>query len=318
MAYSKEVREFLKVRLEQSDSDVQIARDIINKFDLNKDLSTVRCWVNYTKLNLKTKKKDRGFKRLFFDIETSYYIVKLRVFQLKNHIKYFPPESIEREKQIVCISYKWQGEDKVHTLDWSKGEKAMLKEFVKVLGEADEIVAHNGDNFDIKELRARCIKYGVLMFPQYRTLDTLKKSRSYFRFASNKLDYIGQYLEVGRKLDHEGFKLWQDCTEGNKKESKQALKKMIEYCEQDVVLMEDVFHVLSPYIDHNNNFAVLSGGDKWNCPECTSDNVNMYRTYTTAMGIVRRNMKCNNCKKQYKISNKSYMNMLHKAHSQKN
>jgi len=28
------------------------------------------------------------------------------------------------------------------------------------------------------------------------------------------------------------------------------------------------------------------------------------------MGVIRREMKCNNCKKQYKISNKTYMRML--------
>jgi len=36
----------------------------------------------------------------------------------------------------------------------------------------------------------------------------------------------------------------------------------------------------------------------------------MFRTYSTPMGIIRREMKCNNCKKQYKISNKAYMAML--------
>ena len=146
------------------------------------------------------------------------------------------------------------------------------------------------------------------MFPNYRTLDTLKKARQYFRFANNKLDYIGQFLNVGRKLDHEGFELWEKVAAGDE----EALNKMVQYCENDVILLEDAFFVLSPFINHNNNFAVLTGGKRWECPECTSSDVKMFRTYSTPLGVIRRKMKCNDCKKEYPISNKIYMSMLEK------
>ena len=87
-------------------------------------------------------------------------------------------------------------------------------------------------------------------------------------------------------------------------------EKMIDYCENDVIVTEDSYVVISPYIYHNNNFAVLRGGHKWECPECSGKDVEMYHKYTTAMGVVRRNMKCNDCKKQYRISNKTYLSML--------
>lgn len=182
----------------------------------------------------------------------------------------------------------------------------MIKEFIKVLGKADEIVGHNGDRFDIKELRTRAIIERILMFPKYRTLDTLKKARQYFNFNSNKLDYLGQVLQVGRKLDHEGFKLWEDIVE--RKDAKQ-LNKMVEYCKQDVILLEDVFHVIAPYIDHNTNHSVLGGGKKWGCPECGSLNVSLCHTDTTAMGYIKRHMKCK-CKKQFHVSNKTYLQFL--------
>lgn len=307
MSYSKKVKEFIRVRLEQTPNDTQIARDVFNKFGLNKKIDTIRVFVKGFRIDLKLEAKKKPIKRLFFDIETGYYTLKIRAFQLKNYIKYFNPDCIEKQKEIICISYKWQYEDKVHTLDWRMGEKAMLKAFIKIMGEADECVGHNGDNFDIKELRTRCIYHGVLMFPNYRTLDTLKKSRKYFRFASNKLDYIGKYLNVGSKLDHEGFDMWIKVVEDKDPD---ALERMIKYCEQDVILLEDTFFVLSPFIDHNNNFSMLSGGDKWNCPECTSDDVNMFHSYSTPLGTIRREMRCNQCKKQFKVSNKTYMNML--------
>ena len=305
--YPKEIEEFIKVRCEQTPNYNQIARDVINKFSLNKSVDAVSKKVKQVKQVNKLHAKRANIKRLFFDIETSYYMLNVRAWQLKNFQNYFSYEDIIREKEIICISYKWQYEDKVHTFDWRMGERKMLKQFVNILGEADEIVAHNGDRFDLKFLRTRCVYHGVLMFPQYRTLDTLKKARGSFLFASNKLDYLGQFFKVGGKQEHEGMKMWIEIVEN---ESEEYLEKMIKYCERDVTLLEDAYYIMSPFITHENNFAVLKGGDKWDCPECASKDVEMYRTYTTSMGVIRRNMKCNNCKKQYKISNKTYMQML--------
>ena len=190
------------------------------------------------------------------------------------------------------------------------GEKEMLKAFIKIMGEADEIIAHNGDRFDIPFLRTRCIANGVLMFPHYRSLDTLKKARNWFLFASNRLDYIGKFLGIGGKDDFEGrnkMTIWKGIYENGNED---LLNDMTKYCERDVAVLEDAFFIISPFVNHNNNFAVLTGGEKWHCPDCASNDVKMHRTYSTPMGVIRREMKCNNCKKQYKISNKTYMAML--------
>ena len=182
----------------------------------------------------------------------------------------------------------------------------MLKEFIRVMGDGDELIAHNSDNFDVPFIRSRCLYHGVLMFPNYRTLDTLKKTRHSFLLASNSLDYCGKYTGIGGKKERSAMAQTEAVIDGDEK----ALEDMLEYCRRDVVMLSDYYHIISPFITHNNNFAVLTGGEKWFCPECGSSKVEMYRTYTTAMGVIRREMKCNDCKKQYKISNKNYMNML--------
>lgn len=306
MEYTKEIKEFAKVRMEQTPNNMQIARDIKNKFGRIEEIETIRRRVSRWRAKWGQAAKKIPIKRLFFDIETSYYQLLIKAWQLKNFQRYFNPDDIVREKEIICISYKWQYENEVYTLDWRNGEKQMLKQFVKILGDADEIVAHNGDKFDIRFLRTRCLANGVLMFPIYRSLDTLKKSRSFFLFASNKLDYLGKFTGIGGKMEHEGQELWDKVIEGDT----DCLERMIKYCERDVALLEDYYFVISPFITHNNNFSVLTGGELWECPECASKDVKMHRTYSTPMGIIRREMKCNNCKKQYKISNRTYMGML--------
>lgn len=305
MKYAPEIQEYIRVKCETVENNTAIARDVIKEFNLVEELENVRTKVRYYRKKHNIKAKKIPIKRLFFDIETTYY--NAIVWDCgKQYVNW---KQLRDKKKIICISYKWQYEDRVHSLEWTKDQddKAMIKKFIKVMGDADEIIGHNGDGFDIKELRTRCLDLGLLMFPTYRTLDTLKKARQYFRFPSNALDYISRFLDNGEKLHHEGLDMWIKVKEDN---DKKALKKMVEYCNKDVLLLEDCYHAISPYIYHNNNFAVLTGGNKWECVECAGDNVEMYHTYTTAMGVIRRNMKCNDCKKQYRISNRTYLKML--------
>lgn len=303
--FSKEIIEYIKTRFESQSNITHLASELIGKFGLTDNPERIRRNVSNLLQREKMQKQNKEIKRLFFDIETSYYLVPTFQFWKVN----INTDNILRDKKIICISYKWQYEDTVHTLVWDskQDDSKLIKDFIQVIKEADEIVAHNGDKFDMKELRTRALMTGNLMFPVYRTLDTLKKARQYFRFASNKLDYIGKALGVGRKLDHEGMKLWIDICEHK---DKKQLEKMIAYCEQDVILLEDIYTALSPYIYHNTNFAVLKGGMKWHCPECASKNVKISHTDATAMGVIRRHMKCLDCKKFFKVSNRTYLFML--------
>lgn len=307
MGYTKHIIEFIKVRLEQTPNNTQIARDVKNKFQIERDLDTIRRYVARTREKHKIEAKKIPIKRLFFDIETSYYILKIRAWELRSRIKYFSYNDIEEEKVVLCICWKWQYDDKIYSLDWRMGEKNMLKTFVKIMGQADECIAHNSDHFDVPTLRTRCLYHGILMYPNYRSLDTLKKSRSGFKFASNSLDYLGKFVGIGGKTERRAMEQTKAVFEdGNEK----ALKEMVNYCKNDVVVLNDYYHIISPFIAHNNNFAVATGGEKWECPECTGKNVEMFRTYFTPMGIIKRDMKCNDCKKQYHVSNKTYMAML--------
>ena len=312
MKYSKEEVEFIELQIETILSDIQVARNFIAAFDSDRDIDAVRGKSKSVRNNLKAKGKTRQIKRLFFDIETSQLLVKLWRVGKNNWVN---AERIVRDRKIICISYKWQFENTVHTLVWDKNmnDRKLIKDFIKILGEADEIIGHNGDRFDIKEIRTRAIQEGLLMFPNYRSFDTLKKARKYFNFNSNKLNYLGKIFEVGRKLDHEGIGLWDKVEDGNKK----ALKTMASYCEQDVLLLEDVFHFMSPYVDHNTNYAVLLNKEKYNCPHCASDKIEFHHKDTTPKGWIHRWMKCNGCKKQYKISNKSYMKFLTDRHEKR-
>jgi hypothetical protein len=247
-------------------------------------------------------------KRMFFDIETS---PNIGIFWRAGYNLTITPYDIIQERAIICVSWKWENEDKIHTLTWDKNhcDKKLLKDFIKELEKADEAIAHNGDRFDIKWIRTRAIKHGIDMHHTYNTIDTLKLSKSGFNFNSNRLDYIAQYLGVGKKLETGGLDLWkkvclEKCTD--------SLKKMVDYCEQDVRVLELVFQKLNPYTKPKTQYAVLRGGEKFHCPEC-GRLANYKSIKVTAAGTIQHRMQCSDrkeCRKQFTINNKTYMDFL--------
>lgn len=250
----------------------------------------------------KIREGQSDIKRLFFDIETS---PNIGYFWRTGYNLSITPDCIINERKIICISYKWETEDKIYTLTWDENQcdKQMLINFIKVANQSDEMIAHNGDRFDIKWIRTRCIFHRVPMFPNYKTLDTLKKAKSGFNFNSNKLDYIAQFLGVGAKVKHSGFDMWKNVMAGDK----DAMDEMVHYCEGDIIVLEDVFLTMQNYIKTNTHNGVINGNLKYSCPSCGSENIELLKNNVTAMGTIKRQINCLDCDYTYEISNSSYM-----------
>jgi uncharacterized protein YprB with RNaseH-like and TPR domain len=244
-------------------------------------------------------------KRLFFDIETSPNIGLFWSAGYKQTISY---ENIIQERAIICICYKWENEDKVHSLTWdsNQDDKKMLEKFIKIANEADELVGHNGDKYDLAWIRTRCLFHNIPVFPNYVTIDTLKQARSKFRFNSNKLDYIGHFLGIGQKI-HTNFGMWKDIVLNK---NKKALNEMVEYCKGDVILLEKIYDRMSSYFPHKTHFGVLNGGEKHSCPSCGSDEMSLSKKRVTASGMPKVQLQCKKCHKYHTISNTAYEQYL--------
>lgn len=233
-------------------------------------------------------------KRLYFDLETS---PNIGFFWSAGHKLNIGYENIIKERAIICVCYKWEGENKVYALTWDKhqNDKKLLEEFIKVANQADELVGHNGDAFDLPWVRTRCLFHQIDLFPNYTTIDTLKLARNKFRFNSNRLNYIAQYLGIGKKIKTE-FDLWKDIVL-NKSET--ALNKMVAYCKQDVKLLEEVHQKLKNHELSKTHYGVVAGKNKLTCPECGSPSVHKQRTRVLASGSKRDEYKCQSCGKYH-------------------
>jgi uncharacterized protein YprB with RNaseH-like and TPR domain len=238
-------------------------------------------------------------KRLYFDIETSPNIGFFWTAGFKLNIS---TESIIKERAIICICYKWEEDKVTHSLNWDskQNDKKMLQDFIKVANEADELVGHNGDKFDLSWVRTRCLFHRLEMFPTYVTIDTLKVARSKFKFNSNKLNYIAKYLGIGQKI-HTDYDLWKDIVLNKDKD---AMDKMIKYCKMDVILLEKVHKELSLHIPAKTHYGVIFGGDRGTCPECGSEEIVRNNKRVSASGLVKVQMRCKTCGKTHTKTDK--------------
>lgn len=176
------------------------------------------------------------------------------------------------ECSMLSFAWKWYGESTVHAYSLpdfplykkdKKSDKELCRKLWELFDEADIIVAHNGDQFDIKKANAFFINNGMRRPSPYKTIDTKKVAKRYFKFNSNKLDDLGNYLGLGRKIHTGGFKLWEDCMAGDMK----AWRMMVKYNKQDIVLLEQIYDKFLGWIDNHPNVNVLEA--RLNaCPNC--------------------------------------------------
>lgn len=242
---------------------------------------------NKVKTKLRTQRR-----RLFFDIETSPNIGLFWEAGYKKNIDY---SNIIKERAIICICWKWEDDKSVEFAYWDSKQcdKTLLQKFIKVANEADELVGHNGDKFDLAWIRTRCLFHKIEMFPTYKTIDTLKISRSKFRFNSNRLNYIAQFLGIGSKIKTD-YNLWKDIVLNK---CKKSLDKMIKYCQMDVILLEKVYKKLSGHIEPKTHYGVVFGQDRGSCQECGSDELTIRAHRITATGLKKTQYQCQTCGK---------------------
>lgn len=228
---------------------------------------------------------------LFFDIETAPSLGYFWEMFETNII------GVERHGYMLSFSAKWLDQKDVvsYALSDFKGynpskpnDKKLVQKLSELLDLADIVVAHNGDRFDITTTNTRLIANGFGPPEPFKTIDTLKIARSRFRFPSNKLDELGQYLGVGRKLPTTGKHLWFGCMKGDK----DAWKNMKAYNAQDVILLEKVYLKLRPWAKNHPNLNTWTRDD--GCPYCGSDRLQSRGYEPTQAGLVQR-FKCNNC-----------------------
>ncbi len=226
-------------------------------------------------------------KILLYDIEVSRDIVE----GYGNKWEFKVVKTV-RHQELMCFAYKWLGEKKVHYV--SRHDFATYNEFVQalweILDEADIAIAHNGARFDNKMANRFFIKAELGPVSPYKTIDTLQVARGAFKFQSNSLNDLSEFLELGKKAKITYADLEEPFLNNPTPKIERLMK---EYNIQDVVLLEKIYLKLRPYIKNHPNLGdilMIHGA----CPKCSSTNLQKRGFNVSAAGKKQR-YQCMNC-----------------------
>lgn len=203
-------------------------------------------------------------KILLFDVETA----PMKAFVWGRWNQNINLEATISEWFMLCWSAKWLGGDTFGdclTPEEVKKEDDMriCYSLWNVLNEADIVIAHNGNRFDIPKINSRFVVHGFLPPSPYKQIDTLDVAKKNFNFSSNKLDALAGYFNIEHKNPTD-FNLWKACMAGDQS----ALKYMFEYNIKDVEILEKVYLRLRPWIKNHPNLATITMADDLICPVC--------------------------------------------------
>lgn len=231
-------------------------------------------------------------KILLFDIECAP--MEVYVWELKQD-GWIPPSSIIQDWCVLSWSAKWlysgQAQSAVLTPDEAiaRNDKRILLPMWELLNEAQVVVTHNGNRFDLKKLNTRFLLHGFPPPHSYQSVDTLAVAKKHFAFSSNSLDYINRQLGLPTKLGT-NFDLWKRCVRGEQ----EALDYMVEYNREDVFIMEETYLTLRPWISNHPNLALLSNMDGAACPVCQSTKLRVESVYSTHLSQYQE-YRCQSC-----------------------
>ena len=232
-------------------------------------------------------KKDKT-KILYFDIETSPNIGYTWGTYEQNVIEFV------KEWHLLSVAWKWNdGATKVvGNMDYSSDQTndlGVTEKLWELFDEADLVIGHNIDRFDIRKANARFLYHGMTMPSDFKTVDTLKVARRTFALNSNKLNDIAKFLNLGQKATTGGFQLWLDCLDGKAG----AWRTMKKYNKQDVELTHDVYMALRQYMPTHPN-SNLHNETTHNCPTCQSTEIQKRGFTVTRVGKYQR-YQCQSC-----------------------
>lgn len=197
----------------------------------------------------------------------------------------------ETEWTMLCFAYKWLGERKVVAVGQNKfSEEILVRRLHSLFEEADIVIAHNGNSFDVKMCNAKFIEFGLDPPSFYKSIDTKLVAKRYFRFNSNKLDDLGNLLGLGRKIQTGGFQLWTGCMSGDRK----SWDLMLKYNKQDVVLLEKVYLKMRPWMDNHPALNLLVDNLDA-CPKCGKGPLHKRGSRKYNKTTVVQRYKCTNC-----------------------
>lgn len=235
-------------------------------------------------------------KILLFDIETSAAVGEFWSSPWQTSII-----RIVQDNHMIGWSAKWlNGKQTTKALCDYEGyepgttdDSKLVADLATLLNEADMVVAHNGDRFDIPFTNGRMMVHGMHPLHKFKSYDTRKVAKSQFKLLSNKLDDILRILGIGRKIPIH-YDTWEGCRAGDMK----AWNRMKRYNAHDTRMLEKVYLKFRAWGASHPNMNLLLNRSIEGCPSCGSkETVRRGFNYTTTGK--RQEYSCHDCGRRF-------------------
>lgn len=243
-------------------------------------------------------------KLLIYDIETSYLIGKTWGLYDQNIIGGY--KGLLADYQILSVAWCWydpqkplekqrvfvKGQDDFEAYKAGINNDTEVVKFIHALfTEAQWVIAHNGDSFDQRKVRARFVQRKLPAIPWPNEIDTKKMAKKIGGFTSNRLGDLAVQLDVPfKKGDAGGIATWDGCLAGDPT----AWNKMKKYNRQDIPPLIGIYEIFRAwYPNHPSVNLLLEKPDA--CPKCGSLNVVRQGKRTYKKTTTYQTYKCKDC-----------------------
>lgn len=218
---------------------------------------------------------------LVFDIETAPNVGHIWQFFKAN----INADQLLKDGYIIAFAAKWLGSDDViYEESRTENDKPLVRKLAKLLDQADIVIGHNGDRFDLGWVKFRAAVHGIKPWSPVKVIDTYKIAKKEFYSPSYRLEYLARLFKCTPKESHKkfpGHKLWVGCVV-DKDEA--AWEEMRVYNIQDVLTLEELYYKMRPYMTQHPNMGVYIESDKPVCSKCGSEGMRKDGFHYTATG----------------------------------
>lgn len=194
---------------------------------------------------------------------------------------------------VLCMGWKWLGEDKVHLESISKwhdgswmDDGTLVDRCARILEQADMIVTYNGIKCDVPFLNTRLLINGKPLLAPIAHKDIYYWVRFKLKMSRNRLLDIQQATEATNNKTPVRLLQWLKAVV---KTDRKALAEIEEHCRQDVKVLEECYLKLRPAVQSHPRLYGYGV-----CNKCSGELVKN-KIYYTASKYQKITLRCTKC-----------------------
>lgn len=206
----------------------------------------------------KPKKKELVY--CYFDLETS--LMQGYFFDIWE--QNIPMSRVTKQSHLLSASWAFNDSEpqgvRMTPEDVKTGnDLEIVVKLIEALNSCDVAVSFNGRRFDFKKLNTRAIYWGLPPVVIPKNIDLMLDAKRLFKFPSNSMQNISDYLSLDGKISTSSSRLWERCMEyDNYDVCDNALQEMLTYNLQDIRATRDLHYKFMGWSKTTPNIATIT------------------------------------------------------------